>query len=324
MRIGTHDLRSAWRLPGRALFFGLPLTLIGTALLAHLLVGLPWAESLLLGAILSPTDPVLAVAIIGGEGVPFRLRHLLNVESGLNDGLALPVVLVMLKFMGATEVAVVIVLAELALGIALGVLVPWIVLRLQRIEPLSPGTAHEPLNGFAPGLVVLALASLTQANQFLAAFTAGVTIATVSPKVRDAFRQFGDLVTELVKLSALFIFGALISPEVLGAQLGAMDYAFALLSLIAVRPLALGIALLGSRLGWREWIAAVWFGPKGFSSMMFGLLILKAGVPQGVRLFHLVAIVVAGSIVVHSSTDVPAVRWLRGTQQQEMSTSQAQ
>ena len=75
---------------------GLPLTLLLTALFAHLVVGLPWAQSLLVGAVLSPTDPVFASAIVGREEVPARLRHLLNVESGLNDGLALPVVLVLL------------------------------------------------------------------------------------------------------------------------------------------------------------------------------------------------------------------------------------
>ena len=74
MRVGLKDLTSAWRLPGRALFLGLPLTLGGTALLAHYVAGLPWLESFLLGAILSPTDPVFAAAIVGRKGVPARLR----------------------------------------------------------------------------------------------------------------------------------------------------------------------------------------------------------------------------------------------------------
>ena len=96
MRVGFKDLRRAWRLPGRALLFGLPLTLALTAVFAHYIVGLPWLESFLLGAILAPTDPVFAAAIVGREEVPGRLRHLLNVESGVNDGLALPFVLVLL------------------------------------------------------------------------------------------------------------------------------------------------------------------------------------------------------------------------------------
>jgi NhaP-type Na+/H+ or K+/H+ antiporter len=76
MRLGIRDLASAWRLPGYALLLGLPLTLLGTALLAHLLIGLPWTASFLLGAALSLTDPVFAAAIVGREEVPRRLRHL--------------------------------------------------------------------------------------------------------------------------------------------------------------------------------------------------------------------------------------------------------
>lgn len=82
MRVGWSDLRSAWRLPGRALGWGLPLTLGVTALLAHYLVGLDWPEALLIGAVLAPTDPVFAAALVGNERVPGRLRRLLNVESG--------------------------------------------------------------------------------------------------------------------------------------------------------------------------------------------------------------------------------------------------
>src|SRR5680860_133965 len=94
MRVGFPELRSAWRLPGRALILGLPLSLGLIAVLAHVLTGLPWAESFLLGAVLSPTDPVFAAAIVGRDEIPYKLRHLLSVESGLNDGLALPVVVV--------------------------------------------------------------------------------------------------------------------------------------------------------------------------------------------------------------------------------------
>ena len=107
MRVGLKDLASAWRLPGRALLFGLPLTLLGTAMVARWVAGLTWAESFLVGAVLSPTDPVFAAAIVGRQEVPARLRQLLNVESGLNDGLALPIVLAMLAVVGSRAVQLV-------------------------------------------------------------------------------------------------------------------------------------------------------------------------------------------------------------------------
>ncbi|WP_026341929.1 cation:proton antiporter [Actinomadura atramentaria] len=96
MHAAWKDLRGAWRLPGRALGWGLPLTLLITALLARYVVGLGWVESLLIAAILTPTDPVFAAALVGNDRVPPRLRHLLNVESGVNDGLVLPFVVLFL------------------------------------------------------------------------------------------------------------------------------------------------------------------------------------------------------------------------------------
>jgi NhaP-type Na+/H+ or K+/H+ antiporter len=310
MRVGVRDLTSAWRLPGRALLLGMPLTLFLLALAGHFVIGLPWTESFLLGAVLSPTDPVFAAAIVGREDVPYRLRHLLNVESGLNDGLALPVVVVLLAVVEHGELDVGEVLVRLALGVALGVVVPWAAIQLERSRFFAASTAYEPLNAFAIGLIVLAVASLTGVNAFLAAFSAGITIASMSPAIRDAFHRFGDLITELLKLAALMVLGIAIAPRVF-AELPLAGWAFVALALFAVRPVAVGLALVGSRISAQEWIAAAWFGPKGFASVVYGLLILQSGVPRAEHLFELVAVVVTVSIAAHSSTDVVVARWFR-------------
>ncbi len=307
MRVGLSELQSAWRLPGRALVYGLPLTLLATAGLAHFVAGLPWLESFLVGSALSPTDPVFAAAIVGREEIPYRLRHLLNVESGLNDGLVLPLIVVLLAAAGSTPIGGTTLLAEVLGGIALGVGVPAVAISLERTRFFSATAAYEPLNAFAIGLLVLALATLTHANVFLAAFSAGITVATMSPAIHEAFHQFGELVAELLKLGALLVFGALISPSFLGA-IGVRGYAFAALALFAARPVALGIALLRSKLDRRERLAAAWFGPKGFASVVYGLLILEAHVDLSNEMFHLVALVVTASILAHSSTDVVVAR----------------
>jgi NhaP-type Na+/H+ or K+/H+ antiporter len=311
MKASARDLTSAWRLPGRALLFGLPLTLAGTALLAHFLTPLTWTESFLLGAILSPTDPVFAAAIIGHEGVPLRLRQLLNVESGLNDGIALPFVLLLSDAVSPTRTGILTVSAELVLGVIGGVALTWIVLQLEKIRFLSPATEFEPLNAFAIGLLIYAVGSMTQVNLFLAAFAAAVTIASVSPAVKAAFSQFGEQLTRLLKLGALLMFGALISPQIVGSSFRLGDYIFVVLALLIVRPVAIGIALLGSKIEIHEWIAAAWFGPRGFASMIYALLVLKTGAPQAEYLFHLVALVVSLSIVAHSSTDIVVAHWFR-------------
>jgi NhaP-type Na+/H+ or K+/H+ antiporter len=148
---------------------------------------------------------------------------------------------------------------------------------------------------------------------FLAAFAAGITVATIGPDVQSAFHEFGELIAELLKLAALLLFGSLISPRFLG-EVTPLQYIFAILLLVAVRPLALSLSLLGSPISWRERAVAAWFGPKGFASVVFGLLILKDSVAgqmeiqRADHLFHIVAICVVGSIIAHSSTDVMIAR----------------
>ena len=308
MRVGLADLRRAWRLPGRALLLGLPLTLLITALAAHYVAGLPWLEAFLVGAVLAPTDPVFASALVGREQVPRRLRHLLNVESGVNDGLALPVVLVLLAAIGGRDASGVELLEEIVLGVVVGLVVPWVVLRLERLPFLAATRTLQPLVTVSIGLLVLAISQATHANLFLAAFTAGITVASTSPGFRHEFEQFGELVTELLKLAAILVFGALITPTFLFEEITLAGWVFALLALVAARPLALAVSFVGSGLPAREQGAAMWFGPKGFASVVYGLIVLESGVALADEMFHLVALVVVLSILAHSSTDVVVAR----------------
>ncbi|PRY20162.1 cation:proton antiporter [Pseudosporangium ferrugineum] len=308
MRVGWGDLRSAWKLPGRALGWGLPLTLLVTALAAHWLVGLPWPEAFLIGAILSPTDPVFASALVGNDKVPGRLRHLLNVESGVNDGLALPFVIVFLALAaGSDDLHLAHLGLEVVGGIAIGVMVPMAAIMLERSRLFAASSAYEPLNGVAIGLLVLALAQVTHANLFLAGFAGGITVATCGPGQRQAFAQFGENVAELLKLAALLVFGALISAEFLD-DISWQGWVFAFLALFLARPVALWVSFRGSGLDMREQAAAMWFGPKGFASVVYGLLVLESGIAQANEIFHLVALTIVVSIVLHSSTDVVVAR----------------
>ena len=257
-----------------------------------------------MGAVLAPTDPVFASAIVGRPEVPGRLRSLLNVESGVNDGLALPVVLVLISVLSRDGVSYAALATELALGVALGFAVPAVAVLLLRSRFTSSTPLYASLSGLSIGLMVLGAAHLTHANLFLAAFTAGITIASLAPDIERSFAEFGELVTELLKLAAILVFGALISPAFLG-EIPVSGYVFAVLALLLARPIAIAISLLGSGLPRPERAAAAWFGPKGFASVVYGLLILDAGVPGADAMFHLVALVIFASILAHSSTDVP-------------------
>lgn len=308
MHVGYRDLRTAWRLPGRALLLGLPLTLVLTALFAHYIAGLPWLESFLLGAILAPTDPVFAAAIVGREEVPGRLRHLLNVESGVNDGLALPIVLILLAAAGGSSTSGEELLFEIILGIVVGVAVPVVVLSLEKLPFLQAIRSLQPLLAVSIGLLVLAICQATHANLFLGAFAAGITVATMSPGLRHEFEQFGELVTELLKLAAIMVFGALITPAFLFTEIPLAGWIFAVLALVVARPLALLVSFLGARLPVGEQAAAMWFGPKGFASVVYGLIILESGIARADEVYHLVGLVIVLSILSHSSTDVVIAR----------------
>lgn len=308
MRVGVRQLTSAWRLPGRALLLGMPLVFVLTTLCAWGIAGLGLAESALIGAVLAPTDPVFASAIVGREEVPARLRHLLNVESGVNDGLALPVVLVLLSVLGGDDTTLGFLATELAGGLAIGVAVPYVAVRLEGSRWLAADPGHRMLLVVAVGTLVFALCQTFHANLFLAAFAAGITTMTVAPELSESFHDLGALMSELLKLAALLVFGASISPAFLG-EIPWTGWVFAFVVLLFVRPVALQVALWHSELTWPERAVAGWFGPKGFASVVYGLLVVESDISAGDEIFHLVALVIVASMIAHSSTDVAVATW---------------
>jgi sodium/hydrogen antiporter len=303
-------LRDAWRLSGRALGLAMPLTMVGIAVPAHFLAGLDWPTAFLVGAILSPTDPVFASAIVGRADVPVRLRRLLNVESGLNDGLALPFVLIFLATATHHQPHLGTVALELLVGLGIGIAVPAAVTSAWRLPVLTAEPRLQALGPLAIGVVVYAACDLTHANPYLAAFAAGSTMASLDPVVADRFEHFGDLLSETTKFAALLVFGALITTDRL-ADLSAGDWAIAVLAILVVRPAAMLLSLLRTSLPWRQRTVAAWFGPKGFASVVYVLLAVQAGIPDAGHVFDLVAVTIALSIVLHSSTDVPIAKALR-------------
>ncbi len=298
----------SWRQPARALGIGMPLAFGGVALLAHWVAGFDWLTAMLIGAVLSPTDPVFASAIVGRSDVPARLRRLLSVESGLNDGLALPVVVILLGVAGPDEgPGVLTIAAELAGGVALGIVLPLLIQLLLQIPGLGAVPRLQPLGPLAVGLLLYAIADLTGANAYLAAFVGGAVVARLNPRAQERFAELGDQLAELAKFAALLVFGALLTPQLV-TSIGWGGWVVAVLALVVVRPASLLLSLARTELGRRERLAAAWFGPKGFASVVYGLLVLHSGIPQGVDAYEVVAVCIGLSIVAHSSTDVPIAR----------------
>ncbi|WP_228708370.1 cation:proton antiporter [Amycolatopsis keratiniphila] len=309
-RASLPSLKEGWRLSGRALGLAMPLTMVGIAVPTHYLTGLDWTTSFLIGAILSPTDPVFASAIVGRTDVPLRLRRLLNVESGLNDGLALPFVLIFLATAANRDTDFGGIAVELVAGLVLGVAIPAVIALAWRLKVLTAEPRLQALGPLAVAVILYATCHLTHANPYLAAFAAGATLATMDRVSAEHFEHFGDLLSETTKFAALLVFGALITPERL-SHLSFGDWAVAIIAIVLIRPAAMMFSLIRTPLPARERSVAAWFGPKGFASVVYGLLALQAGIPAGEHVFDLVAITIALSIVLHSSTDVPVAKALR-------------
>lgn len=311
MHVSFPKLRTTWRNPARALGLGMPLAFVGMALATHYLVGLDWTTSFLVGAVLAPTDPVFASAIVGRKEVPARLRELLNVESGVNDGLALPVVLLLIAAAGPTahsaEASPAKIGAELVAGLALGVVLPLLVHLLTRFRLLGAEPKLQPLLPLATGVILYATCHLTHANPYLAAFSAGAVLASISPESKAVFEPLGEALSELAKFAALLVFGALLTPSLFG-DLSVGGYVAVVLAIVVIRPASLLVSLVGTDIDRRERLAAAWFGPKGFASVVYGLLVLQSGIPHGEDAYTVIAVCIAFSIVAHSSTDVPVAR----------------
>ncbi|MCX4862222.1 cation:proton antiporter [Streptomyces canus] len=312
MHVSLPKLRANWKNPARALGLGMPLAFVFMALVTHYLVGLDWTTSFLVGAVLAPTDPVFASAIVGRKEVPAKLRQLLNVESGINDGLALPVVLMLIAAAGPTadsaEASGSTIAVELLLGLVFGVVLPLMVNGLVRFRLLGAEPKLQPLLPLATGIILYATCHLTHANPYLAAFSAGAVLAHVSPEAKTSFEPLGEALAELAKFAALLVFGALLTPQLFG-DLSFGGYAAVVLAIALIRPASLLISLLGtSVISRKEKLVAAWFGPKGFASVVYGLLVLQSGIPQAEEAFTLIAVCIAFSIIAHSSTDVPIAR----------------
>ena len=208
-------LNRHWGPAARALIIAMPVTMALIALCAKLLFAeLSWAEAFLLGAVLSPTDPVVTSTVVTMRRVPPLVRHTLNLESGLNDGLALPLVLFFLVLAqpgGDAAQSAFELLGEVAWGAFLGFVLAYSAGYALRRLP-GPGLARNYEGVFALGLALLAfgLADATFGNGLIAAFVAGVALGVAEHDIPDAFHVFNENVSAVFQVATFFLFGALI------------------------------------------------------------------------------------------------------------------
>jgi NhaP-type Na+/H+ or K+/H+ antiporter len=318
LEVESEMLQRAWHLPLRKLVLAMPLTTIIVAAATRVLIGLSWTESFLLGALLAPTDPVLTSSIVTNSRVPRLIRHSLNLESGLNDGLALPAVLTFLAALSADSGHFVwwrFVLQDVGLGFLFGLACGWVASLLM---PRSGGggltrsiPAHQK-SLFALG-VAFATYGVTvlspKGNGFIAVFVAAIVLSVRRPDVRAHFERNSEELVEIVKLGIFLVFGSLLTLHAFTRE-GWAAIALVAATFLLARPLAVWLALAGTRTDAATRLFMGWFGPKGVASMTFSLIVLDRNIANGVRIFDLTALVVFCSIVVHGITDTPGAKWI--------------
>ncbi|MCR8578192.1 cation:proton antiporter [Streptomyces sp. Isolate_219] len=311
-RLSFRALRPELGIYVRLLAIGLPLCVgLGALLASALLPGVSGWSALYVGAALAPTDAALGATMMVNPVVPAKIRRVINVESGLNDGIVTPLVVLALAGVSAAEHtagpdATGHALVQLAIGAAYGAVIGLAAGWLLRTT-LRNGWAAEDFAG--AGVLALSLLGYTSAlaiggNGFVAAFVAGLAFGTTHgapPRVLLYVEQSGALLSVLVWL----VFGAVLLPEVF-AHVTWQAVVYAVLSLTVIRMVPVALCLAGSGLDARTVGFIGWFGPRGLASIIFGLLAVEELTPAGARpVLPAIACTVLLSVVAHGLTSAP-------------------
>jgi sodium/hydrogen antiporter len=314
MFVERELLRRHWGPTARALAIAMPITMGLLALAAKsLFPDLNWAEAFLLAAVLSPTDPVVTSAVVTSRLVPSKVRHTLNLESGLNDGLALPFVLFFLVLASpggdaggeAAKLA-----GEALVGAAIGVGLGVAAGRLPHVLPGGGITArYEGIYSVGFALFAFGLAEVTIGNGLIAAFVCGIAMGASEREVPDGFVEFAENASAILQVLTFFVFGGLIYATGFHHSVPPLVL-FVAFALLVARPLAVMLSFLRTGIPRPEKLFMAWFGPKGVASMLFALFVLKSDVGSSELIFDIAAIAIIASIVAHGLTDTVGAQWL--------------
>jgi NhaP-type Na+/H+ or K+/H+ antiporter len=314
MFVERELLRSHWGPTARALAIAMPITMGLLALAAKALFpDLTWAEAFLLAAVLSPTDPVVTSAVVTSRLVPSKVRHTLNLESGLNDGLALPFVLFFLVLAspggdaGAEALKLV---GEAAVGAAIGVALGVFAGRLHFNLPGGGITPrYEGIYSVGFALAAFGLAEVTIGNGLIAAFVCGIALGASEREVPAGFVEFAENSSAILQVLTFFVFGGLIYATGFHHSVPPLVL-FVAFALLIARPVAVLLSFLRTGIPQSEKLFMAWFGPKGVASMLFALFVLKSDVGNNALIFDTAAIAIIASIVAHGLTDTIGAKWL--------------
>ncbi len=303
------------RIPVRLLLIGLPLTMIfGTVFGVWMFEGASIWAIMLMAFILSPTDAALGQAVVKSEGVPLRIRQSISVESGLNDGIALPPILIVMALLGAEAgehegAWLGFVIKQVTLGPVVGLAVGWVGGKLMQVMADKGWTEEtfQRLSALPLAIMAFAFAESVEGNGFIAAVVAGLglTAAITSQDVKHQVQEFGETEGMQLILIVFLIFGLAMVP-VAAPYWGVRELIYAVASLTVLRMVPVAISLIGSRLDWQTITFIGWFGPRGIASVLYLLMAVAAIGFQGFeQVMSVIVLTVAISVYAHGISATP-------------------
>lgn len=316
-RINLRALLGSKSLPVRLLSIGMPLTILLGLLAAVLVVpGISFWEAAILAAILAPTDAGLGEMIVSSPRVPVRIRQALNVESGLNDGLSVPFLMLFIALAqaesgGALQTLLIYAWEQIGygtlVGLGIGLGGGWLISRARQRGWLAE--SFQQLTLLALPLLCLLVSKPIGASPFIAAFVGGLVVRVGFKEVSEHMVEFSQQEGQLFDLFVFFFFGLAVGPI-----LGALSWAvalYAILSLTVVRMLPVAISLAGTRLSRSSVLFMGWFGPRGLASIVLALVFLEqeAHLPGQPVINLAVAATVLFSVLAHGISTVPGIGW---------------
>ncbi len=302
--------------PERLLLIGLPLTiLLGFGIGVLVFDGLTLLEIAILATMLAPTDAALGKAVVTNEAVPSNIREGLNVESGLNDGICVPILFVFLALVTATGaetstpvLAMKLVAEEIGIGVAVGVgltvLGSWLGTRFADREWITETWRQLPVPALA--VACFAVAQWLGGSGFIAAFAGGLLFGGLTKRHKHKLLLAAEGTGDTLALITWVVFGA----TVVGQSAGSFSWEvvlYAVLSLTVVRMLPVFLVLTGMKLRTDEKLFMGWFGPRGLASIVFAVIVLNEHLAGGSTIISTVVCTIALSVIAHGLSANPLV-----------------
>jgi NhaP-type Na+/H+ or K+/H+ antiporter len=297
-------------LPERLLLIGLPLTIVlGFAAALALFPALDVFAAALLATLLAPTDAALGAPVISNHAVPAQTREALNLESGLNDGICVPIVVILLDFAVGTELrhdtirhVVLVVVEEIGIGMLVGLLLTaatvWL-LRLARLHDLMSPHWRQ-IAPIALAALCFATAQALGGSGFIASFVAGLLFGYLQREAEDTLGG-AESAGEVLAMLTWLAFGGPILARLLG-QMTASMVLYAVLSLTVIRMLPVFLSLLGTTNSTGEKLFIGWFGPRGLATVVFAVIVFDSDMPGSEAIVVAAACAVLLSVIAHGAT----------------------